>query len=374
MSVPWDLLRQDFPALKRYVYLNAAAASPTPRQVGMAVAGFYKQLEEGGDLHWDEWLERREQVRLRAAAFVGAEADEIAFVANTSAGMNLIADLIGDDGAVLSDEMEFPAVTLPWIHRGIAVHFLPAVEGIVRLESFGPEHAPRAATIAVSHVQFSNGFRQDLDALGRVKDDRRLVVCGSQAVGAFPVDVRRSGIDALATAGHKWLCAGYGAGFVYVSRRILEARLPREIGWMSVEDPFAFDNRSYRLLAGNRRSEGGCPPFGAIFALGAALEYLTDIGVPAIAERILGLNMYLTFRLERAGLPVLSPGGEHRSAQTLCGVAEPARAVAFLKERGILVTEKPQGVRISTHFYNSEEDVDACVDALVAYRDSVPAS
>ncbi len=139
--------------------------------------------------------------------------------------------------------------------------------------------APRTATIAISHVQFSNGCRQDLDAFGRIKGRRHLVVCGSQSVGAFPVDVRTSGIDALATAGHKWLGAGFGAGFCYVSQALLDARPPRAIGWMSGDDPFAFDNRHLRLLPSNARTEMGCPPFGPIFALGAAVDYLSGIGI-----------------------------------------------------------------------------------------------
>jgi selenocysteine lyase/cysteine desulfurase len=368
MGVQWDEIRRDFPALARGVYLDAAATGPTPRPVREAVDAFYRELEEEGDRSWDRWMERREQVRASVARFVGAWPDEIAFVPNTSTGMNLIVDLLAEDGPVLSDELEFPAVTLPWIHRRVPVHFLPAVEGVVRLESFALEHAPRAATIAISHVQFSNGCRQDLRAFGAIKGPRHLVVSGSQAVGAFPVDVKRQRVDALATAGHKWLCAGYGAGFVYISREIISRRPPRAIGWMSGEDPFAFDNRACRVLPTNARTEMGCPPFAQIFALGAAIDYLAAIGVEAITERVLALNVYLTMRLERAGFEVLSPGREHRSAQTLCRVDDPSRARLVLAERGIAVTQKPEGIRVSTHFFNEESDVDALVTALEDYR------
>jgi selenocysteine lyase/cysteine desulfurase len=236
------------------------------------------------------------------------------------------------------------------------------------MESFSLADGPKVATIAVSHVQFSNGCRQDLAAFGALKGPRRLVVCGSQSVGAFPVDVHAAQIDALASAGHKWLCAGYGAGFVFVSRELLAAHPPRTIGWLSVEAPYAFDNRRYRLLPSSRRFELGCPALAGIFALGAAVDYLAPLGIEAIASRVLELNMYLTFLLEREGFPVLSPGGNHRSGQTLCAVPDPPRAAAFLKECGILVTEKPEGVRISTHFFNTEEEIDSCVRGLVEYR------
>jgi len=368
-AVPnWAELRRDFPALERYVYLNAAAGSPTPRPVAEAVARFYREMESAGGLLWDAWLARREVIRVKVARLVGAEPEEIAFVANASTGMNLVADLLAGEGPVLTDEIEFPTVTLPWIHRGVQVHFVPVVEGVLRLESFSAADAPKAATIAVSHVQYSNGCRQDLDAFGSMKEGRRLVVCGSQSTGAFPVDVRASRIDALATSGHKWLCAGYGASFLYVSREVLDKHPPKSIGWLSVDDAFAFDNQRYTLLSSNRRTEMGCPSFPAIFALGAAVDYLTTIGIDAIAERVLELNMYLTQRLLREGFVVLSPGGPHRSGETLVEEADPRRLERFLRDRAMLVTRKPQGIRISTHFYNNEADIDACVGALQEYR------
>jgi selenocysteine lyase/cysteine desulfurase len=374
MATPWDDVRRDFPGLEGKAYLNAAAASPTPRPVREAVDGFYREMEDGGDRDWEAWLDRREDVRRRVAAFVGAQPEEIAFVPNASTGINLIVDLLEGDGPVITGEAAFPAVSLPWIHRGVQVHFMPLVEGILRLESFALSQAPPAATIAVSHVEFTNGCRQDLDAFGALKQGRNLVVAASQSLGAFPVDVRRSGIDALATGGHKWLCAGYGAGFVYIRREIVEKRPPRAIGWMSVHDPYAFDNRRAHLVVENRRTEVGCPAFGTIFALGAAIDYLQAIGRDAIAERVLALNMYLTFQLSREGFEVLSPGGEHRSGQTLVRMPAPERARRFLQSRGVYVTEKPEGVRIATHFYNDERDVDMCVKGLVACRESLSPS
>ena len=367
----WDDVRREFPALERYTYLDTAATGPIPRVVRGAVDGFYRSVEEHGMRDWDDWIARREQIRARVADLIDADAGEIAFVPNTSSGMNLIADLLAGAGAVLSNEMEFPAVTLPWIHRGVAVHLLPAADGIVRLESFERSQAPRAATIALSHVQFTNGCRLDLPAFGMIKAQRHLVVSGSQSVGAFPVEARGWGLDAMACAGHKWLCAGFGAGFVYISRALLEKYPPRAAGWMSVKDPFAFDNRRLDLLPTNARSELGCPAFAGIFALGAAVDHVLQVGREAIANRVLELNMYLTSRLAQAELEILSPGDPHRSGQTLCALPEPPRATAFLRERGILVTCKPEGVRISTHYFNNEEDIDRCVGALIAYREQI---
>lgn len=366
MATQWSEIRRDFPAVTRCVYLNAAAASPTPRPVRAAVDAFYRRMEEEGDAPWDEWLAQVEASRERVARFVGAEADEVVFVPNTSTGINLIVDLLAEDGPVLAVDPEFPTITLPWIHRGVDVRFVAPENGTLPPSVFAKERTPQAATIAISHVQFSNGCRIDLEAFGALKAGRNLVVIGSQSAGAFPIDVHGAQIDAFATAGHKWMCAGYGAGFAVIRRALLERKPPRAIGWLSVEKPYAFDNRRYRPLPSAKRSETGCPPFAAIFALGAAVDYLSSIGIDAIAERILRLNTYLTDRLREAGMEVLSPAGAFRSGQTLCAVSDPARAAGRLRERGIHVTEKAQGLRIATHFFNDESDVDACVDAIAS--------
>jgi cysteine desulfurase/selenocysteine lyase len=365
----WSEIRQDFTGLRGRVYLDSAAAAPVPRPVCEALERYTRELEEG-DIHWDRWISRRESAREAVARFIGATPEEIALVPNTSVGMNAIVDLLGGEGPVLTDELEFPTVTLPWIHRGVAVHFVPAVEGVVRTESFGVSDAPRAATIVVSHVQFSNGCRLDLEAFSRLKAGRHLVVSASQSAGAFPIDVKRFGIDALACSGHKWLCAGYGAGFVYVSRELLQRFPPREIGWMSVEDPYRFDNRAYRVLGTARRMELGCPSLGPMLALGAAVEYLQGIGIEIIAERVLALNLYLTYLLGRAGFEVLSPGGPHRSGETLVGVDQPDETQVHLREKGVFVTRKPEGLRIATHFFNDESDIEACVATLAKWRES----
>lgn len=364
----WTEVRRDFEALDKYAYLDAAAASPTPRIVAERVAAFYKTLGAHGDLAWSGWIDEREAVRERVARFVGAEPDEIAFMPNTSTGINVIVDLLEGDGAVLSADLEFPTVTLPWIHRGIPVHFVPSREGIVRPEGFLLGQAPHGATLALSHVQFANGCRIDLSTFSAIKQHRYLVISASQSCGAFPIDVRRDGVDAMAVGGHKWMCAGYGTGFVFVAKEILDRRPPKAVGWMSGDDPFAFNNRSLTILPSARRAELGCPAFGAIAALGAAVEYLDGIGIEAIASRVLELNAYLTFLLERHGFSVLSPGGSHRSGETLVALPSPRQACAFLRARGVVVTPKPQGVRISTHVYNNEADIEACIDGLVAYR------
>src|SRR5918995_787532 len=122
-----------------------------------------------GDVHWDDWLARREAVRVRVAAFINAEPEEIGFITNTSFGMNLIVDALEKHGEVISCDLEFPTTTIPWMHRRIPVHLVKSVEGVVRAEDLRTAMNTRTGILSLSYVQFSNGFRADLEELGRIK-------------------------------------------------------------------------------------------------------------------------------------------------------------------------------------------------------------
>jgi cysteine desulfurase/selenocysteine lyase len=365
--IDWEKLREDFPVTSRMAYLNSAAAGPLPRQVMLAGASLYREMVDGGDAGWEEWLLRREVIRKRVARLINAEADEIAFTTNTSSGMNLIVDALEGRGEVVSCELEFPVSTIPWIHRGVPVHFASIQDGEVHLENLSRAMNERTGIISLSHVQYSNGFRADLLEIGRGKGSHALVVNASQSAGVLEIDVKRMRIDALCATGHKWMLAGYGSGFVYLSRELMDQSRPRAISWLSVEEPYAMRNREIRLRGdAASRAELGCPHFAGIFALGASVEYLLAIGPAKIEARALALNRELTGKLTGAGWRVLSPLRDEsmRSAETLLALDDPQGATEHLARRGIAVTEKPQGIRIATHFFNNEEEIERLLSAL----------
>jgi cysteine desulfurase/selenocysteine lyase len=370
-EVDWRRVRGDFPITARTAYLNSAGAGPVPSSVLEAATGFYRETLDSGDRLWEEWLMRRERARERIARLINAEPDEIAFTTNTSSGMNLIVDALEGAGEVVSCELEFPVSTIPWMHRGVRVHLVKATDGELRTEDVLGATSERARIICLSHVQYSNGFRADLEELGANKGGHTLVVNASQSAGVLPIDVRRMRIDALCSTGHKWMLAGYGSGFVYLSRELLAGTRARSISWMSVEDPFEMRNDSYRArtdAAG--RAEQGSPHFAGIFALGAAAKYLQGLGADAVERRALELNRHLTDSLDAAGWKVLSPIRREaaRSAETLVKASDPRRVVKHLARSGVAVTIKPQGFRVATHFFNDREDIARLVAALAELR------
>ena len=357
----WADIRKHFPVTERVAYLNTAAAGPLARATMAAATSYYRQMTEDADQHWDEWSAHREDVRQRVAAFINAEPDEIALTTNTSSGMNVIIDALEGRGEVISGELEFPVSTITWMQRGIRVHLLKMVHGELRSEDIRSAMTAKTGVISVSHVQFSNGFRLDLEELSTIKGNHALLINASQSAGVFGIDVKRMKIDALCATGHKWMLSGYGSGFVYLSRELLERSRPRAIGWLSVEDPYAMRNDEIHLRRdAAARVELGCPHFAGMFALGASVELMSEIGMSDIEQRALSLNRYLTDHLKESGWRVLSPLREDRfrSAETLVEVENPARVVAELTIEGVIVTEKPQGIRIATDFFNDEADID----------------
>jgi cysteine desulfurase / selenocysteine lyase len=367
----WARARAEFPVTERYAYLNSAGAGPVSRRTLAAAGEFYREALESGDRRWELWLARRERARAEVARLVNAEPEEIAFTTNTSQGMNLIVDALEGAGEVVSCGLEFPTSTLPWMHRGMRVRLVEARDGELRAEDVAAALDERAAVICLSHVQYSNGFRAPLEEIGETKRGRAFVVNAAQSAGVLPVDVKRMRIDALCSTGHKWMLAGYGSGFVYLSRELQERRGPRQISWMSVEDPFAMRNDGYTLRPdAASRAETGSPHFAGIFALGESARQIHEIGIERIEGRALELNRRLTEGLAAAGWRVLSPlqNEEGRSAETLVEATDPRSVVRHLARADVAVTVKPEGFRAATHFFNDEEDIARLLAALEDYR------
>src|SRR6266550_3667804 len=328
--INWEQIRKQFPVTESLAYLNTAAAGPLSRSTSDAGAAYYRQIMNDCDIHWDELLAKRQEVRRLVATLINAEPEEIGFTTNTSSGMNVIVDALENHGEVISCDLEFPVTTIPWMNRRIPVHLVKSHAGAITFEDIRAATNVRTGIIALSHVQFSTGFRLNLEELGNIKGHHALVVNASQSAGVFEIDVKRMKIDALCATGHKWILSGYGSGFVYLSKELQARSRPGAIGWLSVEDPYAMQNRDIHLRKdAAARVELGCPHFAGMFALGASAQLMSEMGIRNIAQRALSLNRYLTEGLSKSGWSVLSPLHEERfrSAETLVEIENSPRVV-----------------------------------------------
>lgn len=365
--INWAAHRALFPSLKKYTFLNAAGGAPLARPVAAAGARYYAEALAHGDAYWPLWLERVEAARARLARFINADRGETAFTLNTSHGMSLVAGALKGRGTVLTMEDEFPSSTLPWLNAGFKVKFVKPEKNIYTLENISRRLTGDVKILVTSYVQYRTGFRQDLEALGKLCRKRGVifVVNATQALGAMPVDVKKAGIDFMVFSCFKWTMAGYGAAGLYAAKRRLAGLSFPEAGWRSVAAPETMDNRAVRMKEEASSVEAGCLHFPSIFALGAALELLDGIGVKNIQRHIYGLNDYLVEGLKATGLETTTPLERRwRSGITIIKAANPAAAVEKLFAMNIVTSARGAGIRIALHFYNDRRDIDRLMAGL----------
>ena len=365
----WAAYRARFPGLSGIAHLNAASNSPL--SVGAAAAGkrYIDEILKGGTFHREGWMEQVEEARRAVARLINAEPGEIAFVQNASHGMSMIARMIAGPGDhILSNASEFPSVTLPWLNQDVDIGYLePAADGALDLADAEALIRANSVAFATSHIQFSSGFRYDLDALGGFcgENDLALVVDATQSFGAHPIDVKRSAVDAMIFSGYKWAAAGYGVAVLYLSEKLLASSPPPVVGWASARVPYDMLYDRLEITSDARAVEGGNPLFPGIVTLGAALSLIEEIGVENIAARNRELTGTLRERLSAAGHNIassMSPSAT--SAITLIAIDDPDGVAAKLAERGVYTSARGGKLRLSLHYYNNEDDIDTLMAAL----------
>jgi selenocysteine lyase/cysteine desulfurase len=306
----------------------------------------------------------------------------VAFVKNTSEGLSIVAAGFpwkeGDN--LVTADVEFPANVYPWLRlrsRGVEVRMIAAREGRVRKEDLFAACDGKTRLIALSSVEFANGYRNDLPGIGEFCQRHGIFFCvdGIQSLGVIPMDVKSYGIDALSADGHKWLLAPEGIGGFYLSRDVLEMIEPVVLGWHSVRNRFDFEHYDFTLSPDARRFEPGSFNTVGLAAFNASLRLLLTIGIDRIWERVRRLTEAALESAGRAGYEILTPRKpEERSGIVtfrLPGVDAPALWKALLS-RGVVCASRSGGIRISPHFYNTPEEIERFFGILAEEAGRLP--
>jgi selenocysteine lyase/cysteine desulfurase len=314
------------------------------------------------------------QFRERIGAFIGAGPYDIAFLRNTGDGANTIArglDWAPGDEIVLCDN-EFGSNALPWIalrEQGVRIVLVPTERERLTPDVLARTMSPRTRVVAVSWVSFTDGYRHDLAALSRVARGGGALFCvdAMQALGAFGVDVKRDGIDALYAGGAKWLLALCGVSLLYVSPELRERLAVRWRGWRDVENIWDFLDYEQPLAPSAARFEGGTQNFLGIAALDASMAVLTRAGVERITTHVLALTDRLVEGLRARDASIATPRGAGISSGIVTFQLPGREPIALgrkLGARNIVTTFRANGIRVSPHGYNTEGDIDALLAAL----------
>lgn len=367
----WAYYRKLFPVCEKFTYLIAAAVCPFPLPVLEIVqAQQQKFLLQGGNMD-DEFTATVENCRGLIGQLIHAAPDEIAFIPNTSFGMNALAHSLRSSRqqTIVTPSTEFPSSTLPWENIGYSLHFVDSDDGLEQ-QLFNAASTIPNALVVTTLMQSITGYRIAPHALGAQLASRQIpfILNATQGAGVFPIDVEADAVDALLCTCRKWLFTP-GIAFMYIRKSFFQQLKPAMVGWLSTPHAMTMKNSAPMYFDNAKIFEIGTLDLFAIVALAEALKMILAIGVENISKRVLALMDYLITELQRKNVPVLSdlrPGA--RSAILLLGpFADADRIVAELKAHNILVTQRGGGVRIALHFFNNEDDI----DRLIAHLSSI---
>src|SRR6058998_1678275 len=371
------LRTSEFPWTADTTYLNNASIGPIPERTRRALDEFTAKRTAPHLLPDRELFAGLAAARLGIAQLLNADPSEIALATNTGFGLHLAArplPLKAGDTVLLSDKA-FPATVDPWLllrEKGIKVEMARC-----RSEGWPDEERllerlrdPSIRVLAVSFVQFSNGYRADLKKLGAAcrTNGTYLVVDGIQGIGNSVLDVRETPIDILACGGQKWLLSPWGSGFVYVRKDLIPALEPAVTGWMAFEGTDDFSrlteyNPTFRADA--RRFEMVTLPFQDFYGMTESVRMLAEIGVADIAQHTRALHEPVLKWAEQNGVRVVSQSDDdHRSAIICLAPPHPAEAYHAVKRANVVCSLREGAIRLSPHCFNTVEEMERVVDVL----------
>jgi selenocysteine lyase/cysteine desulfurase len=363
-----EAARRQFPITGKRIYLDIANMNSPPRCVTDALGRYYADLQERGG-NKKAWLAQIETVRDKAAALLGCDATELAFVKNTSEGLNIAANGVdwrpGDNVVVPANE--HPNNVYPWLNlrrRGVEVRLVPPNAEWLDARTLAPFIDARTRVVALADVSFHPGQRNDVESVAALCNEKgvHLVVDGVQAVGLLDVRLRERGIGMWAASGHKGLLCPHGMGLFYCRRDLIAGLAPAYVARASTvpgsSDDHFVATAEVILRDDARRFEIGNFNYSGIYAMGAALDLIQGVGIAAIERHVLGLGEYLTQQLAQRGIERLGPAAAERRS-SIAAFAFPGEGwEEYLAANDIVVSGRRGAIRVSLGLYNTQDELD----------------
>jgi selenocysteine lyase/cysteine desulfurase len=371
----WAALREEFPTVAHWCYLDIARKTVPPRCQEQTVTEYYRDVYENAGA--DAWSALNvASTRTELAALLGAKPAEIAFTKNTTEGLTIAAnafDLKPGDNIVLTS-VEHVANIWVWKHweaKGVEIRYAQARDGRLPLESFLEKMDSRTRIVSTAYVTYGTGYRVNLPPLGAACAERgiKLVVDGVQGAGILSAPLSGLGADMIAIGGHKGLLGLTGSGILYCREELVDQVLAPFVQAASLASSARVKghvNSQFDYVRVAHRFEGGNPNFLGLRVLRRSAQFLQSIGIAQIEQRIRGLTTYCMSAVRKAGLKTQTPESWDERAQIVNVVAPDAEAVMNrLKDKHrVIVNVKDNNLRLSMSFFNNEEDIDKAVRAI----------
>ncbi len=356
--------RKEFPILTQNTYLNTASS-------GILYNSLLEYRQEhdldfliGGSIFREQQQHFLTTVKQSIASFLGAPNSEIVLVSNFSTGFNTILEGINTKQKVLLLDEDYPSINFAVLSKGFEVCYAE-VNAVVEenIKTAIQKHKPNV--FAFSLVQYISGITIDLEFIKELKrdyPDMLIIADATQFCGTKSFDFESSGIDILGSSSYKWLLGGYGNGFIICKQNILESITPTSYINASTHSPY---DSSYTNL--QARFECGHLDTLTFGSLQHSIHFLTSIGLSNIEKKINELSTYLKDELkikDLLGKDII----QRTNHSSIFNIKGDQNLFNFLREQNIITSLRGEGIRISLHFYNTIEDIDALFSALYRYR------
>jgi len=346
--------RGEFPIFRDSIYLNTCSLGALGERSRRKVAEYLDLWQSRGASAWyDVWWEALGDLRARYGRVINAPPGDIALAPSISVALSAVAESLDYKRRpkVVITSLDFPTVAYQWLAKAPSGVELVVVESPDRIsvpvDAIAAAVDDRTALVVTSHVYFTTGAIQDIKRVAEVAHGHGALclIDAYQSVGQIPVDVQDAGVDALVAGGLK----------------------PRISGWFGQREQFTFDPRALTFHDDARRFEMGTPSLAAVYAQLGGLEYIEEIGIPAIREATAALTEDLIATVRAAGFkPKVAAEPERRSAIVMIPMPDPAASVHHLAAGGVIADSRPGHVRFSPFFYNVQDDYVRATERLAS--------
>ncbi len=358
------------------IYLNAASTGPMPAAAVTAADRWTRLRAQPHQIPMAWMGEVAATARQQFAQLIGADAEEIALMPNTTYGLNLAARALPlRPGVILTFDGEFPSCVYPFQalgSRGISLELVPRRDGLPDEDTLVAAIArPDVVAVVVSWVQFSSGYVADLARIGAACREHGVffIVDGIQGCGVRPIDVHALSIDVFASGAQKWQLSPWGTGFVYVRRALIEAIQPADVGWACMHASTNYTHLTdyeFRFHPDARRFEVVTLAYHDFAVANASTALLLELGVDRVSAHIGRLvEPLLAWAAAHPDVRLVTPTAPERRAGVV-SFESPALAElsAALKARKVVHVVREGAIRLAPHCYNTPEEIQTVVRAL----------
>lgn len=370
MTVDWQAIRSEFPALQHWTFLNTATFGQLPSRAVQAVEQHFAHRDHTACGDFLAWFDDHDRLRAKIAQLVNCEASDVAYLPTASSALSQLLNGLdwtpGDEIVTLAEEFPNQIYHPSVLERnGVSLREVP-------LEALRESVTDRTRMILFSTANYVTGLRPPLDGLAGWLHDKGILLAldGTQSVGALRFDWRQLQPDFLAVDAYKWMLTPNGAGFAVIAPSLRERLRPQVIGWRSHKDwrdVADLHHGAPEFVTSAEKYEGGMLPSSLLYAMEAVVDLMLELGTDQIERRVLELAAKVRAVVRDLGGTLLYDKGLHYESSIVAarfasiGSAEIARA---LKDRKVLTSARHAYLRISTHFYNDEQDIHELRSAL----------